>query len=954
MAISLPVLALYAVSAKMRGDRIEEQNKALADQEKAKLDQENMSQYIVMSDQGVPMLAPPNWFMSTSFSPEKIIKYKIDGEWQDWTPEKSAETVPIFWDGTTLFTAEEHPDKVDGAVQAGHRTINVDGTYTDQTWDKALWFNKGKTEPPPPIEKQVYSFTVNGETHANLEGQKGVTDKLTDLGIPRSMWPVIQYFSTVVKTDENENQIGVSQPTNVQLFGTPKDPVFPEIKTPFYRTDQITEDGTFLEVEQSKHDPKIHGNITGRFSIVTQNGVEIERTEITDIELANASAAIKQSDYLYSFKVGDETFGGLESISNTGNRILNVANQLNNSPDALKYLDENKDATNVIGFRRGLFADVLAEHNALITTSEEIYSVSGLMGNEMIDTVRQSYPTLLNIPGFKELVVEWDKNRLAELQEEKVIVENPDPENIQTTSSAVPVPNPTSAIDPTAADTTIQVIQHSWPKIYSPVINNRLFPILFKNNPNAMMIGDKMASRETLASMALDNFIIYERGIDGNPLKNSSGNRILSNDQPILSQFNDWANTPYSGNPDVDQLAVFYDLVDPRRSALNKRNPEMVPIARDFYEMTKGDIMVANHIVFNLMPASGDATKAINEHFGFKQGELTKQKDYIAAQRDVADSSGRAINVVNDVLETYYMTDSSGQYVLDSRGGRVLLDSTAVANLSLFGQGVQYLAGRGADILGFSFGTSNSKEQMLDYVSSARLQLLQKFDANGKPLFQENENGLSLMEQELQRISEITDAKYAERQFYTVVLAYEIAAAIQGGTGGRTISDQDVAMIMRGLRQNFAASPQSQVNTLKGVRRMLQRFKFRADALSSNDETGKEQLAYITTERILNMAGYGDYSVHFTIGHVVDELGGGSSQKPQGKTVLDQTIATIEDGPAIYNAFVLGSINERRKFDGNPEYGTIDEAKQDMEPTLFENLMETANRNFINRYGVGQ
>jgi hypothetical protein len=62
----------------------------------------------------------------------------------------------------------------------------------------------------------------------------------------------------------------------------------------------------------------------------------------------------------------------------------------------------------------------------------------------------------------------------------------------------------------------------------------------------------------------------------------------------------------------------------------------------------------------------------------------------------------------------------------------------------------------------------------------------------------------------------------------------------------------------------------------------------------------------------------------------------------------------VENGPEIYNAFVLGAINERRKLDGNPEYGSLAEAKTDMEPTLFESLIGTADRNFINKYGVGQ
>ena len=45
--------------------------------------------------------------------------------------------------------------------------------------------------------------------------------------------------------------------------------------------------------------------------------------------------------------------------------------------------------------------------------------------------------------------------------------------------------------------------------------------------------------------------------------------------------------------------------------------------------------------------------------------------------------------------------------------------------------------------------------------------------------------------------------KLAIRQYHKYMLAYQLAAAIQGGTGGRTISDQDVENIMRALNFGF-------------------------------------------------------------------------------------------------------------------------------------------------------
>lgn len=948
MAIALPVLALYAASAKIRGDRITEAKKAAAEAEQAKLDLENRPQYIIENEQGVPILAPPGWFMSTSFNPEKIIRYKIGGDqWRDYTQEKGASTVPLFYGNGMFFTSDEHPDKVKDAVQAGHRTIKSDGSYEDQPWAKEFWYEIGKTEPGPNIEKQSISFTI-GENTYTVEGQQGVTQKLIDLGIPRDKWPTIDLFSTIIKTDDEGNQVGVSQPLKVNLFGTPENPVVPEITIPYFITDQKTDDGTFLEVKQSEYDPAKHGKKTGSFSITTKGDTETKRTPMTDIELSNASEAIKQSDYLYSIKVGDEVFGGRESISDTNARILNVANQLNNSPAALTYLKENPDAVTVTGFIDGLFNDVQQEHEKAVVAGKEIYLMSDLLNRRMIDTVKRFYPSLLAIPGFEDKVKRYDDNTLSQLEEGKRL-EVDDPENTEVAVSTKHIPNPTLNADPSASPIATQVTQHIWPKTYNNVVTQRLLPLLSKNNLTGMMVGDQKASRETLSYMALDSFIKYKEGIDGRPIVNNKGNRVLSDDQPFLFQFDTWSKTRFA-NTNVDELSVFIDLVDPRESALNKQDPRMIPIAQDFYDMTGGNILVANNIVYNLMPTTGDARRAMMDHFGFTS--VTAKERFIKDQKDVAASSRRAIQVVNDVLGTYYMRSPSGELLRDELGNIRLYDSTYVGNLSLFAEGVRYLAGRASDIATYAWGTTDSKNNMLNYVQDARTQLMRRVDANGQPLFKEDEKGLRAIDNILNDISKNEDAKYAQRQFYLVVLAYEIAAAIQGGTGGRTISDQDVAMIMRGLRQGWSDEPEAQVNVLNGVRKMLQRFQFRADALSSNDE--KRQMAYITTERLLDMADYGSMGSTYTIGRVVDELGGGGGTAPAGASALQQTIATMEDGQATYDAFVLGSINESREYDGLPKFGSLPEAKEGMEPTLYDNLVETANINFLNRYGAGQ
>jgi hypothetical protein len=63
--------------------------------------------------------------------------------------------------------------------------------------------------------------------------------------------------------------------------------------------------------------------------------------------------------------------------------------------------------------------------------------------------------------------------------------------------------------------------------------------------------------------------------------------------------------------------------------------------------------------------------------------------------------------------------------------------------------------------------------------------------------------------------------KLAIRQYHKYMLAYQLAAAIQGGTGGRTISDQDVQNILNSLNFGVWTPAAVEVATLRTARDML-------------------------------------------------------------------------------------------------------------------------------------
>lgn len=65
---------------------------------------------------------------------------------------------------------------------------------------------------------------------------------------------------------------------------------------------------------------------------------------------------------------------------------------------------------------------------------------------------------------------------------------------------------------------------------------------------------------------------------------------------------------------------------------------------------------------------------------------------------------------------------------------------------------------------------------------------------------------------------------FARRNFHKYMLAYQLAAAIQGGTGGRTISDQDVQNILRAFNFSIIGKPENELASIRAAKTMLRRL----------------------------------------------------------------------------------------------------------------------------------
>jgi len=91
--------------------------------------------------------------------------------------------------------------------------------------------------------------------------------------------------------------------------------------------------------------------------------------------------------------------------------------------------------------------------------------------------------------------------------------------------------------------------------------------------------------------------------------------------------------------------------------------------------------------------------------------------------------------------------------------------------------------------------------------------------------------------------------KLAIRQYHKYMLAYQLAAAIQGGTGGRTISDQDVQNILSALNFGFFTEANLEKATLQEARKMMTSIYEYNNALLNKDT--KVQYSAIKARELL-------------------------------------------------------------------------------------------------------
>jgi|TARA_R100000149_G_scaffold66264_1_gene44049 hypothetical protein len=279
--------------------------------------------------------------------------------------------------------------------------------------------------------------------------------------------------------------------------------------------------------------------------------------------------------------------------------------------------------------------------------------------------------------------------------------------------------------------------------------------------------------------------------------------------------------------------------------------------------------------------------------FGNQKTELRKQERIGSLEQslDLIDTSNVLIGSYIDV------TDRTGQR---------LLPSSAFVQVDLGLQGLAYVVGEVAERVGG--GVSNLVTNAMnsrngdaliaaynDSIESLKDKLTVVTDGDGNTIrvkrIAYNADGREEINQILGEINaDIKAAKndneraMAIRQLNIVTMAYQLSSILQGGTGGRTISDQDVALILRALRQGFLSTPQAQVNVIKEVRRMAREAVTRNEFMLSDDP--RKVASYMYFRGLSAVSDVGVYHREFTPEYVAQRITNASTVNIE--TAIDQ------------------------------------------------------------------
>jgi hypothetical protein len=579
------------------------------------------------------------------------------------------------------------------------------------------------------------------------------------------------------------------------------------------------------------------------------------------------------------------------------------------------------------------YAVNLIQQNTTIKdpVSGEMVPSKDLLADE-IAFLRSNFPTLSQIP-YMEEALKVRANTMAAETFDKIIKENsraPDGSAQSVIVAQTPVEVPANVVNPNASPDD--------PPLAAKI--NLAIPFDPKYDETVDFVMSALAPSGTEAETAaaknsFKSLVNFEYDDAGRVKKGPQGQVIVSKVQPKLDFLSYLTKTK-----DVDNTPFFASWQNMLKLGSERKitNPAVeADIKLAFNNAFDGDFESGMALISAFSPPV-TGTKRDRMLFAAQSGKASKMFERERNARVTqAESASTAIRVIDKMIQTYYTND--GQFIdINTTLGQFYVSADGAVHM--FRQGMenmlpglipvnqnQAVAAAQNTIFGKD---NNGKPTFLSIVDNqlpaadmlviatergyktvdAFLEAERKARKENIDSFQKSVAGLGSNDEKVKNL--------ALRNYYRFMVAYSMAAAIQGGTGGRTISDQDVQNILRALKMDsFFGQASTEVEILTAAKEMLVSIEQHSRAVGDGG-----QRAYAALK--LQELSMGNVGTKINIDDVTDmlEQPGGSGQP------------TKEDAAAaaMTNAEKLEKINAAQGKFGDT-YDTYEDALKDLTAT---------------------
>jgi hypothetical protein len=495
--------------------------------------------------------------------------------------------------------------------------------------------------------------------------------------------------------------------------------------------------------------------------------------------------------------------------------------------------------------------------------------------------VKANYPDLYeNIPFLKdELRMQLLLEKRKAHNYNKVLHERSLVGTFQNTLTAnVPVTLPPEISNGQPGDAGVPVMV-PFPVPFNAKFNKDVQLVLQTVAPNATVElnvetgdfefkGGSDSDYESAVNVVKD-LVVYEYEADGTtPKKGPNGQVIISEKQPNLEFVNYLrTSTEVDGTP---YYATWRKLVGGEGGSDNEQ--VVASIKRRFTETHGGDFDKGTAIIKAFMPSNLGT-----ESDAFLYAELTgKSIDALDKEREgriqQADSAAMTTDTFNLMEQTFFTED-----------GKFIDMNTFMGNIYVGIDGAMYMLRQNLPFVDNLLTNGGFKSvDASETFRVAKNQLIGQ-DSNGRPYFNNVLNNVTderleelakakgvdvatyrlneqkAREQNLEQLNKPasdggiqgidsnvdTIRNLALRNFYRYMVAYQMAAAIQGGTGGRTVSDQDVQNILKALKLNSPlGKADTELTVLRAARDLMVKIEKHSRAVGNGGEDAYAALTF--------------------------------------------------------------------------------------------------------------